>query len=48
MMKTTPPATPPAIAPMGSPPFEIPGMFPIVSSVGFDPLPVDVFVGVEP
>ena len=45
MMTTTPPATPPAIAPIGSPPFEAPGKFTIEPSVGFDPLPGSVFVG---
>jgi len=49
MMTTTPPAAPPAIAPMGSPPpFEIPGKFKFEPSVGLDPLPVDVLVAVGP
>ena len=45
MMTTTPPATPPAIAPMGIPPVEVPGKLTIEPSVGFDPLPGSVFVG---
>jgi hypothetical protein len=48
MMTTTPPATPPAIAPMGTPPFEVPGKFTNESLVGFEPLPVGVLVGVRP
>jgi hypothetical protein len=48
MMTTTPPATPPAIAPMGTPPFEVPGKFTNEVSVGLDPLPGDVLVGVGP